>query len=344
MITEKQIRLEMEIGYDLLSSHLEIRNKIIDMIMRQYKDQLYSPSDIQDWYGIEEWKDTEERFQSLRFYHAEDFIPYQSYLPQIFAYHKQYLSLDHLSKVEMLETLFLNRFYAYITPRARLELLRELGNLYCQKHGIEPCKVLGITWLPNQASMANSRVTLENGDTISYIVVSKDIMNHPNISGVRTLECIYHELDHFYLEQKAQCGKLSKEESIAYISSFMNQLSLLQQDAYIRYMFLPVEYRAIVQSYQKVSQILKSNPYANEKDESWWKENQYIVAKKLLLDFNIEHQVYLTERQMTEFRGSIAIEQFERENGNCQLSLEKEECKKYKEKAKKFRMICESQK
>lgn len=39
MITEKQIRLEMEIGYDLLSSHLEIRNQIIDLIMRQYKEK-----------------------------------------------------------------------------------------------------------------------------------------------------------------------------------------------------------------------------------------------------------------------------------------------------------------
>ena len=47
---------------------------------------------------------------------------------------------------------------------------------------------------------------------------------------------------------------------------------------------------------------------------------------------------------MTEFMESIAIEQFEIENKNCQLSLEKEEREKYREKAKKFHRICEKQK
>ena len=124
----------------------------------------------------------------------------------------------------------------------------------------------------------------------------------------------------------------------------MNESSLLQKEDYIGYMFLPMEYRAALSSYQKVSQILESNPYVNEQDEHWWEENQYIMLRNLLLNFNIKHQVYLTEKQMTEFMESIAIEQFEIENKNCQLSLEKEEREKYREKAKKFHRICEKQK
>lgn len=44
----------------------------------------------------------------------------------------------------------------------------------------------------------------------------------------------------------------------------MDQSSLLQEEDYIGYMFSPVEYRAVLSSYQKVSQILKSNPYVND--------------------------------------------------------------------------------
>lgn len=347
MITKAQLNLEVQIGYELLSTHLETRNQIIDMIMRQYKDQLYSPNDIFNWYGIETWKDTKEQFQNLRFYHAEDFIPYQLYLPQIFEQHEQYLSLDPISKAEILETLFLNRFYAHLTTRARLELLRELGKLYCQKHAIDSCKILVTTWLPYQAAMSTVTATITTA-TIdikdAFITVSKDTLNHSHTPGISALESLYHELDHFYLFQKSQQGKLSKEEYIAYISSFMNQSPLLQKEDYIRYIFSPVEYRAARSSYQKVSQILKSNPYVNEQDEHWWKENQYITLRNLLLNFNIEHQVYLTEKQMTEFIESIAIEQFETENKNCQLCLEKEEREKYKEKAKRFHRICEKQK
>lgn len=297
---------------------------------------------------MEEYK---EKFQNLRFYHAEDFIPYQLYLPQIFKQHEQYLSLDPISKVEILETLFLNRFYARLTTRAKLELLRELGKLYCQKHAIDSCKILATTWLPYQAAMSTDTATItittiDIKDTYidAYINVSKDTLNHFHTSGIRALEGLYHELDHFYLFQKSQQGKLSKEEYIAYITSFMYESSLLQKEDYIGYMFLPAEYRAALSSYQKVSQILKSNPYVNEQDEHWWEENQYITLRNLLLNFNIEHQVYLTEKQMTEFMESIAIEQFEIENKNCQLCLEKEEREKYKEKAKRFHRICEKQK
>ena len=351
MMTEAQLNLEVQIGYELLSTHLETRNQIIDMIMRQYKDQLCSPNDIFNWYGIETWKNTKEKFQNLRFYHAEDFIPYQLYLPQIFEQHEQYLSLDPISKVEILETLFLNRFYARLTTRAKLELLRELGKLYCQKHVIDSCKILATTWLPYQAAMSTDTATItittiDIKDTYidAYINVSKDTLNHFHTSGIRALEGLYHELDHFYLFQKSQQGKLSKEEYIAYITSFMYESSLLQKEDYIGYMFLPVEYRAVLSSYQKVSQFLNSNPYVNEQDEYWWEENQYITLRNLLLNFNIEHQVYLTEKQMTEFMESIAIEQFEIENKNCQLCLEKEEREKYKEKAKRFHRICEKQK
>lgn len=347
MITEAQLNLEVQIGYNSLSTHLETRNQIIDMMMRQYKDQLYSPNDIFNWYGIETWKDTKEQFQNLRFYHAEDFISYQLYLPQIFEQHEQYLSLDPISKAEILETLFLNRFYARLTTRAKLELLRELGKLYCQKHAIDSCKILATTtWQPYQAAMATVTATI-TVTTIdikdAFITVPKDTLNHFHTSGIRALEGLYHELDHFYLFQKSQQGKLSKEEYIAYITS-MDESSLLQKEDYIGYMFLPAEYRAALSSYQKVSQILKSNPYVNEQDEHWWEENQYITLRNLLLNFNIKHQVYLTEKQMTEFMESIAIEQFEIENKNCQLCLEKEEREKYREKAKKFHRICEKQK
>lgn len=336
MTTEKKLRLEQILGARLLLYSLKDRNKMIDIIIRNYKEQLGSLSVIKDWYEIEEWKTTEEQFQSLRFYHAEDFVPYQSYLPQIFAYHKQYLCLDHASKVEMLESLFLNRFYSYITPRARIELLRELGNLYCQKQGIDFCKLVVATTLPNHADMLTFSGVIENGEVC--IAVLKDILNYSYRSGIRLLEEIYHELDHFYLLQKAQRRDLSREEYVTYLSSLVDQQPILQK-FYLGYMFLPVERRAIVHSHQRVSEILRSNPYVNEEDEVWWGENQFIKSRKELTEFNIEHQVYLTENQLTEFMGSIAVEYFERKNGTSLLSSDERE--KHKEKAMKFRRIWE---
>lgn len=340
MITEEQLRFEMCAGYDILSLPIEDRNYAIDIILKRYQDKVYSPGNIRKSYEIRMWKETEENFQKLRFYHAEDLLPYQSYLPQIFSRHKQYLSLELSEKVEMIETLFLDRFYLYVNHRAKMDLLRELGNLYCQKQGIEPCNIVEVPELLDDAIMQQCTIVWENNETISYIAVSQEAVNRAYMMGTKVLECIYHELDHFYIERKAFYGTSSKEEYMAYISTKVDQTPLVR-DFFIGYLFLPAEYRAEVNSYQKVTQILKTNPYVNETDENWWRGCQYINAKRALESFNMDHQVYLTESQMVDFMGSVAVEIVEKKYGTDRFSsLDQEEREKHKEKAKRFQSLC----
>lgn len=247
------------------------------------KGNVLNPIEIQFLYC--DWEIENSILQNRSIRNPYDLLYYQDDLNQILETHQGYLNLPLNERKEMIESMFLHRFYSYLKPQNRFSLVRESIRLNLSQHKLDHIPILLTDSMDENHVMAHIYFQLD-GEQIFVIAVNRSALQNITYSGVQHLERLHHELDHHYLFKY----KTSRELKECYFAmTHVDQRELSKYGGFYYnfiYHFMPSEYRAFKSSYEIVTSFLRNNPYADEQDMQMISEFQYPRLQDVLNQFN----------------------------------------------------------